>query len=253
MDELNSFRVGDGAYSPVTPTGRNEGDDPVHDMSALYFAAALADSSGRGSEVVSVEKVREYVATQPGCDGALFAASLLHIAQERDKALEKNAASCSIKRLTSDGVTQMNAEGTGLTIQMLERLGYADDIPPLKAELFDVDDRTDRYHAWQTLALAPYLANKTEALQHFDSQVAESSEFLESPDSKALVGEIVAAYQVPGNGIGEAGLPDTLESWLDKARGCEGAEQFYRPFQSADVCTLKETWAAFSSGLVNPK
>ncbi|MDK1475993.1 hypothetical protein QNO07_21665 [Streptomyces sp. 549] len=252
MDELDRFRVADGVYSPVAPVDRDEDDGVVHDVTAMYFAAALADSSRRGSEVISVEKVRRYAATRPGCDGELFSAAILRIADERDKALEKKSASCTLKRLAAEGVTQMNAEGAALALQMLERLGYADEIPPLKADLFEVENRTDRYHAWQTLALAPYLANKDEVLKHFEKQVSESGKFLKSPDSGTQFGEVVAASQVPGNGIGANEVPEKLRSWLDDSRGCDGIKEFYRPFPSADVCALKETWAGFSSGLVSP-
>ncbi|MBB1259554.1 hypothetical protein [Streptomyces alkaliterrae] len=251
IDELDKFRVAEGAYAPAAPVDRAPGDAVVNDMTALYFAAALADSGQRGGEVVSTKKVHEYIATKPGCDGMLFAATILHIAEDRDKALESKATLCTLSRLKADGVTRLNAEGTALAIQMIERVGQSERIPQLKAELFDVRNRSERFAAWQMLALSPYLSNEREARDHFREEVRQARAFLRAPDEQAQFGEVVAAFRVSGKGVGSADVPDGLKSWLEESRGCPGARHFFRPFHSAKVCTLKETWDGISSGLVD--
>ncbi|MBW1601935.1 hypothetical protein JJV70_07385 [Streptomyces sp. JJ66] len=244
-DELEKFRVG-GAYSPTYPHDGN----PVSDVSAMYFAAALADSVGRAEGMIPVGEVKEHAKSDPGCDEVLFVAATLHILRESGLAIEEKAASCTLVWLKEQGVTKANAEGVEFSLQMLERLGYADDIPPLQAELFEVKNRADRYHAWQTIALSPYLSNEEEARSHFKKQISEAGDFLDSVsvESDASLGEVVAASRV----VERDGNPEGVKEWLGQVRGCGEVKALYRPTLSAPGCTLKDTWTALMSGITPP-
>ncbi|GAA1897088.1 hypothetical protein GCM10009716_03920 [Streptomyces sodiiphilus] len=256
VGDLAEFRVHQGVYAPAAPVERSSEEQTAQDISALFFAAALADSVLKGREVVGAEGVaaaREHgrmAADSGNCDGMLFSAGVLRIVQERDPRVERMAASCTLERLAEHGVTRENVGGVAVALGILERMGYSGDIPELTMELFDVEDREDRYRAWQALALMPRLDNPEDTREHFSEQLAEAAVFLRNPDSDALLGEVIAAYQAPRADRDMGGLSPELERWLSDARGCEGADSFYRVSPEADVCTLEDAWTGVTSGLI---
>ncbi|MCE7078682.1 hypothetical protein [Streptomyces sp. ST2-7A] len=254
--DLSEFQLQEGVYSPVSPMEEQVDPAPPNDMTSLYFAAAIADSTGEGARIIGaegVERAKEYAditSRENQCDGMLFSAAILHIAEERNTELEQRAVSCTVDRLKNDGVHRMNADGVELAIQMVERLGYWENIPPLTAETFDVDTRLDRYHAWQILALLPYIENDQEIKRHYKREIIEAGKFLKNPDNDALLSEVVAAYKVPGSGTNINELPDGLLNWLESVRGCGNSETHYRASLDVDFCVLQDSWLGLISGLI---
>ncbi|NJQ13549.1 hypothetical protein [Streptomyces bohaiensis] len=254
--DLSEFELRASVYSPVSPPEEKGEVTPLDDMTSLYFAAAIADSTGGAVDVVGaagVERVRGYADSarrEDHCDEMLFAAAILHMAGEPVTELDRRAASCATERFRNDGVHRLNTEEVDLSVQIVERLGYSEEIPALTAEVFEVGDRLDRYRAWQMLALLPYIENKLEVQDFYRSETTEAGEFLNDPDGRALFSEVVAAYRVPGSVSEVNGVSDGLSDWLGSARGCGDSGAHYRASLEADSCALRDSWAGLVSGLI---
>lgn len=256
--ELPAFHNEGQGYLPVAPRENAPGADG-NSINATYFAVVLASAEDKTEAALSaegVEEVKSYAsqtARSANCDGMLLAAGVLDIMEEPDDNLTADAVACTTEWLAEEGITGENAAGAAVAIEVLERLGHADEIPELTGELMDAGDlgsREGRYYAWQILALSPYLENQEETAEHYREQAAEAADFLRDPGETALLREVVAAYEVLDDDISQGDLPSGLASWLDDAQGCGDLKAFYRPSQELTFCSLEDTWRGVMSGLL---
>ncbi|GAB3116159.1 hypothetical protein GCM10027160_24550 [Streptomyces calidiresistens] len=254
VHDLSGFRTEDGGYSSTAPPGA-AGEQAAD----LYFAGAIAYSTGEEDRFIGsegAERAGAYAAAADDgdCDTLVFSAAVLHMVEERDPALEERAASCTFGRLGAEGVHRDNVDAVGPVLGALERLGYADKIPPLAAEPFEVNDRADRHRAWQLLALLSYLGNREEILEHYEREIGELGDFLDDPGGDALLAEVIAAYGaasvVPGDHMGPHGPSDDLLAWLEETKGCGGSDSHHRASPDTDFCLLRDSWTGLSSGLI---